>query len=188
MIMIRALILTLFLTNISSLKAQNHLFVKAGTAYSNIFDYSISSYGFELGAQLGCLYTHDFKNDFNFRTELLYCGQFLKKSVDENTRARKRLHYLSMPVLAGYSIKKVNIELGPEFFYMLNYPESPNKFEFGLATGVSYFIREKLLLNARSSLSVTTIDYYLISDDGNIINNSSLRNFSLQFSVAYRLF
>lgn len=186
--MVRALILTLFLLTTSVLQAQNHFFVKAGAAYSNVFDYGIASYGFEPGAQLGCLYTHDFKNNFNVRTELLYSGQFLNNSVNENTRARKRLHYLSLPVLVGYSINKVNIELGPEVFYMLNHAQSPNKLEFGAAAGISYAISERFLLNARSSFSWTTIDYYLVSDDGNLINNSSIRNFSLQFSVAYRLF
>lgn len=187
--MIRALILTLFLLNITSLNAQSHLFVKAGTAYSNVFrfnglDVNSSAYGVQMGFQ----YHHSIQNNFNLKAELLYSGQFPNSSTKTEQRTKLKLHYFSLPLLAYYKFYKFDIELGPELYYMLNMPATSEVFNYGGAIGFSYNPLDQISLNLRYSLGLKWISHTFISDDGDQIHHSNFLISCLQLSLAYRLF
>ncbi len=185
----KALIFILLLFSAHFLQAQSHLFVKGGTAYSYLFDFpGFESFESEFGIQTGFLYSYNFRNNFNFKTELLYNGQLPKKSTVEEQRLRLKFHYFSLPVIAGYRIGKFNIELGPEVYLLMNKPDKINRFKYGALAGVSYNVIENFVLNFRYSLLLNSISHTFFSNDGNEIRQVNFITSSTQLTLAYKLF
>lgn len=185
-----------------SLQAQNHLFVKAGTAYSDVFVSTVPNEkrNFKFGPQVGVLYFYQFPNKWNVRAELLYSIKGFKSLNFQGTESIHRFDYLNMPLLIGYQIGKFNFEMGPELGYVLfEFLKSDdqyanvgavveNRFEIGVVTGISYELLDQLLLNFRFSQGLTSIFNVFYTDTGIGGSEEKVYNQSFQLSVALKLF
>ena len=97
-----------------------------------------------------------------------------------------RLHYLSLPVLLNLRVvRKVMVEVGPEFSYLLNSGRGlyDNRFDLGIDLGLRYDLTKTVGLGIRYNYglsTVTKLDF--------VSGSNQLRNRVLQASLTYSLF
>lgn len=151
---------------------------------------------------------------FSIQPEILFSTQGGKVQVFENygysyysEKQTISLGYLNIPILAKYYITKgFSIEAGPQtginlyarkkFDYYsdrgvitqvsgnLDVKETVKALDFGLALGVSYYLNEKLFLQARYVVGLTSVHKEIDDDFGKY--NPDIRNGVGQISLGYR--
>ena len=96
-----------------------------------------------------------------------------------------RLQYLSLPVLLDLQVtKKLALEVGPEFSYLLHRPNFlyNNRFDLGLDAGLRYAINAVMAVGLRYNYGLSGVAKL---DFGRGL--SPVRNQALQVSLSYRL-
>jgi len=147
-----------------------------------------------------------FDDFFAVQPELLYSikGARFISLDDEDYKASVVLKYISIPIVAKYYVTKhIDVELGPQFAYLLtakniingkefqtNYGDesasvdikgSLKDFDLGITGGVGYVFDTGFYLNARYNIGI--LNTYQKREDFNDI----MRNGTIQFSVGYSL-
>jgi hypothetical protein len=134
------------------------------------------------------------KFGFNIEPRFIVKGFYINPfGLNEITIYRN--NYLSMPALLTFSpTKHLNLEIGPEFSYLLNskvkYPGSNSfvindsnnlrSFELSLITGVSYTLIKNIDLGIRYGIGLTPVDKHKL-----IINGSSDPPVNYKFMQRY---
>ncbi len=184
------------------LQAQSNLFIKGGLANSDIIFANTTNkeYSNKFGPQVGMIYSYKIHSRWNVRAELLYTVKGNRFNGSRGTGQIINLYFLNLPLLAGYNIGKFNVELGPEFGYLLNASFQDNgqfsdakelfneKFELAASLGISYEAFDRLLLNVRYSRGLTRIGEVYGFDSGSTISPMNLYSHSFQLSAAFRIF
>lgn len=134
-----------------------------------------------------------------------HLGGFLRKAVSEQTSVRiellysikgcrftqvsgdgyVRLQYLSLPVLLDLQVtKKLAVEVGPEFSYLLRQANFlyNNKFDLGIDAGLRYSVNPLMDVGLRYNYGLSGVAKL---DFGSGL--SPVRNQALQVSFAYKL-
>ncbi len=181
---------------------------KAGGNISNFF-YSGDDPSFndlskmKFSSHIGGFVEFLFDDYLALQPELLFSikgARFIDE--DNDFKSSRVMKYLSVPVVGKYYITKhLDIELGPEFSYLLaakdvvldsdlqtnygdeaasiNIIDNLHKFDLGIVGGVGYFLDSGLYFSARYNIGilntyVTTLEF-----------NDMMRNGTIQFSVGY---
>ena len=126
-----------------------------------------------------------------------------------NTNETVRLNYINVPVLAKYSFsKRFSVEAGPQFGFVVSakskydvksdidgilidesgtqdIKENVNTFNFGAALGATYFVSERLFLQARAYQGLTKINKESDEELSGFANRK-ISNAGVQLSVGYK--
>lgn len=107
---------------------------------------------------------------------------------------RLQLNYMEVPVLIQYQFKKLCIEAGPGFGYLIHYREEDrmgditgmrpfNKSEISYNLGVNYRIINHLGISARFSNSISSIRNH--ASGAHTLSNPGQQNTVLQLAIHY---
>jgi opacity protein-like surface antigen len=194
-------------------QAQVQFGLKAGINYvNNVFVNNPSGNEgdnqYRFGYHAGVFGKVGFSNKFSLRPELLFSNKGHKFAGQAGSQPAGdgsiHLNYINLPLLAGYEIfDGLIIMLGPEIGYLLSAKSKfesetidvknnfDNNFDFGLATGFSYSLNEKIILDVRYTHGFSSVfaETLLTDENGVPINNSVVKfqNRTLQLSACYRL-
>lgn len=142
-----------------------------GVSATQVDGDNLSGYN-KLGPHLGIFVERMFGDKFGLRPEFLFTIKGAKNYVDIDNIAdpiKTAFYYVEVPLFFNYRIKKYQIEAGPSFgvlMYSYNNDNTGkytttnryNRMEWAAHLGVSYRLREKLLLYGRYSYSVDCVD------------------------------
>ena len=202
----------LFLLLISeTVKGQIHLGLKGGLNYVNneVLNAPGGSdrdnqyrFGYHAGifAQIQCL------DKLSLRPELLFSNKGYKFEGSGNAQpaggGSLHLNYINLPILIGYEIvDKLTFSVGPELGYLLSAKSKfdseiidvksiwDNEFDFGLSTGVSYSLDEKVIIGIRYTHGLSSVLGNIVSRDANgvpLSSNVKYQNRAFQLSIAYQ--
>lgn len=118
------------------------------------------------------------------QTELLYSGKGCQ--FEQLTGKDLRLHYLSLPVLLNLQVvKKVTLEIGPEFNYLLNSGRGlyDNRFDLCIDAGLRYDFSKVVGVGVRYNYGLSNVSTFNFASGSN-----QLRNQGLQASLTCSLF
>ncbi len=111
-----------------------------------------------------------FSEKLSFQPELMYSAQGFDLNEDLVS-----LKYLNVPLMAKYYItKRLNIEAGPQFGYLLSAKQEDNdvddnfnNIDFGVNFGLGYKLENGLNFGARYNLGLSNINDADVLDDKN---------------------
>lgn len=134
---------------------------------------------------------------FLFRPELVYSNKGFVTYASEKSTVR--LHYLTIPVLAGFRLtKNFSVFAGPEFGYLLsatskaesikfNITNSFDRFEKGFALGVAFQLKKGWGAEVRYNYGFEG-DRYFVSPDGSrtkvFTNSNRVLQAGLYFTIS----
>ena len=197
----------------SSAFAQLNYGIKGGASLTGMaLEYlGISNARYRLSYQAGVYGVQPVSQRVFFRPELMYANKGFRAETPSVTVGNPdesftmRLHYLSLPLLAGYSpSERLFVLLGPEISYLFAArsrfgSESSDagafwgeKLDVGLAAGVGYAINSKISVDLRyvhGFRDVTPIRLEWADPQDPLVNTVEFRsqNRVLQLSAGYRL-
>lgn len=126
----------------------------------------------KLGPHLGIFVERKFGDKFSLRPEFLFTIKGAKNYVDIDNIAdpiKTAFYYVEVPFFLNYQIKKFQIEAGPSFGVLMYAYNNDNtgkysttssykRMEWATHLGVSYRLKESLLLYGRYSYSMDCVD------------------------------
>ena len=202
----------------SSAFAQSSYGLKGGASLTGMaLEYwGISNAQYRLSYQVGFYGVQPVSERVFFRPELIYANKGFRAEAPSVTVGNPdepftmHLHYLSLPLLAGYSpSERLFVLLGPEISYLFAArsrfgSESSDvsavwdeKLDIGLAAGVGYAINSKLSVDVRyvygfRHVAPMSYDYQVIDPNDPLIillnaADFQSRNRVFQLSAGYRL-
>ncbi|MDR2909864.1 MAG: PorT family protein [Bacteroidales bacterium] len=199
----------LFSTAIFAQESKTEFGIKAGI---NLMDDNIFSNIYP-GIHAGVFAEYTFNNFVGIQSELLYSMLGSKSSIfsgygdgSEIIKSTYKTGYIVLPVLAKlYVVKKLSIDLGPQFGYIISsryktkitneellnelrndgiiigdrndYDEIDDKFNVSFAAGLSYKIGNRFSVSGRYNLALTKFH----------MNGFGFKENAVQFSIGYRL-
>ncbi|MHB1276834.1 MAG: porin family protein [Bacteroidia bacterium] len=142
-----------------------------GVSATQVDGDNLSGYN-KLGPHLGIFVERMFGDKFGIRPEFLFTIKGAKNYVDIDNTAnpfKSSFYYVEVPLFFNYRIKKFQIETGPSFgvlMYAYNSDNSGkyvttdkyNRMEWAAHLGVSYRLKESMLLYGRYSYSMACVD------------------------------
>lgn len=159
-----------------------------------------------LASHIGAFVEVEVNDVFAVQTELLYSIKGVRFALDteDDFEAAYIYKYLSLPVLAKYYVtQRVNLQLGPQFAYLLsarnvekskvfssnlgnekasiNIRETMKVYDIGVVAGVGYVTKYGFYLAARYNLGLANIH----KNEPDVSN--VLKNGSIQLSVGFSL-
>jgi Outer membrane protein beta-barrel domain len=185
------------------LSAQVHTSIKAGPEFSMLKYRTGTNQTARIGYYGGVAVTIDLKNQFFLKPELLYSLRgYAFPAVGSSSKGRVGYGYVSVPLLAGYTIsKKVALLVGPEVGYMMSAKSHLNnstynilsqigqKYNIDADAGMQWAVTKTLTLEARLLVGLTPL-YKAVMTDQNGAETGVLKdgyNRVLQIGVAYTL-
>jgi len=132
---------------------------------------NLSGYN-KVGPHLGIFVERMFGSKLGLRSEFLFTIKGAKNYVDIDNIAdplKTAFYYVEVPFLLNYRIKKFQIEAGPSFGVLLYAFNSDklgkytttsryNRLDWEMNLGVSYRLKQDLLIYSQFSYSLTCID------------------------------
>ncbi|HCS19414.1 MAG TPA: hypothetical protein DIW47_02435 [Bacteroidetes bacterium] len=142
-----------------------------GVSATQVDGDNLSGYN-KLGPHLGIFVERMFGDKFSVRPEFLFTIKGAKNYVDIDNIAdpiKTAFYYVEVPFFLNYHIKKFQIEAGPSFgvlMYAYNNDKTGkyettglyNRMEWAAHLGVSYRLKESMLLYGRYSYSMDCVD------------------------------
>lgn len=168
----RIAFIALFLFPVLSLQAQEFRSgLIAGVSATQVDGDNLSGYS-KLGPHLGIFVERSFGERWSLRTEFLFTIKGAKNYVDIDNITdpfKSSFYYIEVPLLLSYRIKKFQLEAGPSFgvlLYAFNNDKSGryvttdryNRLEWAAHLGLTYQIKQNLLIYSRYSYSLNCID------------------------------
>ncbi|MFD2562171.1 porin family protein [Aquimarina rubra] len=202
--MVKKLLVVLFLGLITVMNAQEESIrfgAKAGLNLANITGDGTENLDMRTSFHIGALVEIPLSDKFALQPELMYSAQGAKFEfsdfglTDESTI---KLDYLNIPVMAKfYVVEGLSIQAGPQLGILLSakeegedsidgeYEEDIKDFvssiDLGLNFGLGYQLEAGIFFEGRYNLGLTNIN-----DDDEAVDDSSVRNSVIQFSVGYK--
>ncbi|HEX9980718.1 MAG TPA: porin family protein [Flavobacterium sp.] len=172
--------------------------VKGGVNFASISGDDIESPDSRTSFHVGGLVEFPLASIFSLQVEAMYSGKgFEYDNVlgDDGDHAELQLDYIDVPVLAKiYAFKGFSFEVGPQFSFLINEEfdyepnsnggdielddsefEADNKFDFGVAGGVSFQTDMGLFASGRYTYGLTEI-----------YENTDAMNSVFQISIGYK--
>ncbi len=142
-----------------------------GVSATQVDGDNLSGYN-KLGPHLGIFVERMFGDKFSVRPEFLFTIKGAKNYIDINNIAdpiKTAFYYVEVPFFLNYRIKKFQVEAGPSFgvlMYAYNNDNTGiyettdmyNRMEWAAHVGVSYRLKESMLLYGRYSYSMDCVD------------------------------
>ncbi|WP_299222001.1 porin family protein [uncultured Aquimarina sp.] len=202
--MVKKLLLVLFLGVVTVTNAQEESIrfgAKAGLNLANITGDQTDELSTRTSFHIGALVEIPLSDKFALQPELMYSAQGAKFEFSEfgfTDESTVKLDYLNIPVMAKfYVVEGLSIQAGPQLGILLSakdegedsidgeYEEDIKDFvssiDLGLNFGLGYQLEAGIFFEGRYNLGLTNID-----DDDEAVNDSSIRNSVIQFSVGYK--
>jgi hypothetical protein len=203
-----AIIAILFLSTIS-VNAQVRYGLKGGLNLSTISgfedankalaDVTIPGYstGYAAGAHIGFIFRYDLPAKFFLQPELLFSTQGLQEEATNRKAETSRLHFLQLPIYAGYKIKagsflQILVAAGPYLAYGINGSEGAygddgmfKRFDAGLSVMAGVEI-DKLQITAGYDFGLTDqMDVNGWNTAKDVLGLPSILNKNIKVSVGY---
>ncbi|HIP48259.1 MAG TPA: PorT family protein [Lutibacter sp.] len=160
----------------------------------------------KLASHIGAFVEIQINDFFAVQPELLYSikGARFNISTENEFESRYVFKYLSLPVLAKYYVsKKVSIEVGPQFAYLLsaknieksdlyssnlgeeaasvNIKDTMQVYDLGVTAGVGYITDTGFYMTARYNIGLSNI-YKDVPNTQNVLKNGAIQ-LSVGFSM-----
>lgn len=133
----------------------------------------------------GSFIQHNFSDHFGWRIEMLFSNKGYYRII-EDQKIKTSLNYLNWPVMLVYTAgKKLNLETGLEFGYLVSGEERFNSFDMGMDIGARYSLTDKINIGLRYNLG-----FPFQFKTGNLDFDNSQASYQqsvLQFSIGYNL-
>lgn len=143
----------------------------AGLTASQVDGDNLSGYN-KIGPHLGIFVDRSLGTKFNMRAEFLFTIKGAKNYIDIDNITdplKTAFYYIEVPFMLNYRIKKFQVEAGPSFgvlMYAFNNDKlgrytttsSYNRMDWEMNLGLSYILKQDLLVYSRFSYSLTCID------------------------------
>ncbi len=162
--------------------AQSQVFrlgLKAGPNFAN-FSGGVSdlSYSGRTSVHAGAIAEIGLSGKFAVQPELLYSSQ----GADVDGLGDFNLDYVSVPVLAKIYVlsDKLSVDVGPQFSFLIDEADEAienEKFDFGVAGGMSLHITKSIFVQARYVAGLTEAS-----------KDAEVKNSVVQLSVGYMIF
>ena len=189
-------------TNVEKTPSKSIKFgIKGGANFSSV-DGGAYTPDYRFNFHAGLLTELPVCDKFSFQVEALYSVQGYKVNFAgaDHEKAQFEYDYINVPVLARiYVLKCVSIDAGPQISFLVNdkYDLSPNpdmgnvhldttdpnKYDLGIAGGLTFQSEMGFLLNARYTYGVTKV---YDTSNGRDIAFDGLHNQVFQASLGYR--
>lgn len=143
----------------------------AGISATQVDGDNISGYN-KLGPHVGIFVERGTKSRFSFRGEFLFTIKGAKNYIDIETITnplKTAFYYIEVPLFLSYKIEKFQVEAGPSFGVLLYAYNSDNtgryattarynRMEWAAHLGLTYQLKESLILYSRYSYSLDCVD------------------------------
>lgn len=160
--------------------------IKGGLNVSNLMG-DVEDLGIRTSVHIGMLAEIIVSDKFSIQPELLYSGQGATYVGSNPGFLRKKLNYITLPVLAKFPVLKgLYLETGPQVGFLISAKEKTNDsndkikgiktIDFGLNAGLNYEFKNGVFIQGRYNLGLTDTG---ATGDANKRASNSVIQFSL---------